>query len=128
MRQPNAPGLWNLLSDGLRHGSALLSQELALLQRETDGNIRAILGLTARFGTVAVLIVAALVSLLVALVKGVAALVGSEIAGAVIVGTPFTVVAGVLTVLGLRRMSRDNLYPRRFERQLEKDVRMARDN
>ena len=128
MRQPNAPGLWILLADGLRHGSALLSQELALLQRETDGNIRAILGLTARFGTVAVLIIAALVPLLVALVKGVAALTGSEIVGPLIVGAPFAVVALVLTVLGLRRMSRDNLYPRRFERQLEKDVRMARHN
>lgn len=126
MRQTTAPGLWPLLADGLRHGSALLSQELTLLQRETDGNIRAILGLTARFGTVAVLIIAALVSVLVALVKGMAALTGSDVAGALIVGAPFAMVALVLMVLGLRRMSRDNLHPRRFERQVEKDAHMAR--
>ncbi len=125
MRQPTAPGLWTLFAEGLRHGSALLSQELTLLQRETDGNIRAILGLTARFGTVAVLVIAALVAFLVALVKGISALTGSEIAGALIVGTPFAMVALVLMVLGLRRMARDNLYPRRFERQMEKDAELV---
>lgn len=126
MRQPTAPDLWTLFAEGLRHGSTLIAQELTLLRRETDGNIRAILGLTARFGTVAVLVIAALVSLLIALVKAIAALTGSDVAGALIVGAPFAAGALILMVLGLRRMSRDNLHPRRFERQVEKDVRMAK--
>lgn len=125
MRQPPAPALWNLLADACRHGDDLVSQELSLLRRETDGNLRAILGLGARFGTVAMLVLAALMSLLVASVKGVAALIGSEIAAALIVGAPFAVAALVLMMLGLRRMSRDNLYPRRFGRQVEKDARMV---
>ncbi|NEU11898.1 phage holin family protein [Methylobacterium sp. BTF04] len=125
MRQPPAPGLRTLLADGLRHGGDLFSQEMTLLRQETDGNIRAILGLTARFGTVAMLVLAALVSLLVALVKTVAALTGSDIIASLIVGTPFAGAAVALMVLGLRRMSRKNLYPRRFERQVEKDVEMV---
>lgn len=125
MRHSSAPGLRTLLADGLRHGGDLVSQELTLLRRETDGNIRAILGLMARFGTVAMLVLAAMVSVLVAVVKAVAALTGSDIAAALIVGAPFAAVAIGLMVLGLRRMSRDNLYPRRFEHQVEKDARLV---
>ena len=50
--------LRSLISEGLRHGGDLVGQELELMRRETDGNIRAILGLIARFGTAIVLVVA----------------------------------------------------------------------
>jgi len=121
------PSLRSLISEGLRHGGDLVGQELELMRRETDGNIRAILGLVARFGTVIVLVVAALVMVFVAVVKGLAALIGSEILAALIVGGPFAAVALLLTVLGLRRMARSNLLPRRFERQVEKDAALVTD-
>jgi hypothetical protein len=119
------PSLARLISEGLRHGGDLVGQELELMRRETDGNIRAILGLVARFGTALTLVVAALVMLFVALVKGIAALIGSEILAALIVGAPFAGIALVLMVLGLRRMNRSNLLPRRFERQVEKDAALV---
>lgn len=121
------PSLRSLISEGLRHGGDLVGRELELMRRETDGNIRAILGLIARFGTALVLVVAALVMLFVALVKGIAALIGSEIVAALIVGGPFAAVALTLTVMGLRRMARSNLLPRRFERQVEKDAALVSD-
>ena len=119
------PSLARLISEGLRHGGDLVGQELELMRRETDGNIGAILGLVARFGTALTLVVAALVMLFVALVKGIAALIGSEILAALIVGAPFGGIALVLMVLGLRRMDRSNLLPRRFERQVEKDAALV---
>ncbi|WP_264046033.1 phage holin family protein [Methylobacterium flocculans] len=119
------PSLRSLISEGLRHGGDLVGQELELMRRETDGNIRAILGLVARFGTALTLVVAALVMLFVALVKGLAALIGSEVLAALIVGTPFAAVALILTVMGTRRMARSNLLPRRFERQVGKDAALV---
>ena len=61
----------------------------------------------------------------VALVKGLAALIGSEVLAALIVGTPFAAVALILTVMGTRRMARSNLLPRRFERQVGKDAALV---
>ncbi|MDB5645204.1 phage holin family protein [Methylobacterium sp.] len=119
--------LRSLISEGLRHGGDLVGQELELMRRETDGNIRAILGLIARFGTAIVLVVAALMMLFVALVKGLAALIGSEILAALIVGSPFAAIALILTTMGLRRMARGNLLPRRFERQVAKDATLVTD-
>jgi hypothetical protein len=119
--------LRSLISEGLRHGGDLVGQELELMRRETDGNIRAILGLIARFGTAIVLVVAALMMLFVALVKGLAALIGSEILAALIVGSPFAAIALILTTMGLRRMARANLLPRRFERQVAKDATLVTD-
>lgn len=119
--------LRRLISEGLRHGGDLVGQELELLRRETDGNIQAILGLLAKFGTALVLVVAALMMLFVALVKGIAALIGSEILAALIVGGPFAIIAIILTVMGMRRMARSNLLPRRFERQVEKDAALVAD-
>ncbi|MCJ2037146.1 phage holin family protein [Methylobacterium sp. J-068] len=124
MGRPTA-SLRTLISEGLRHGGDLVGQELELMRRETDGNIQAILGLVATFGTALVLVVAAMVMLFVALVKGLAALIGSEILAALIVGSPFAAIALVLTTLGLRRMARSNLLPRRFERQVGKDAALV---
>ena len=46
------PSLARLISEGLRHGGDLVGQELELMRRETDGNIRAILGLVALSGRI----------------------------------------------------------------------------
>ncbi|WP_162238632.1 phage holin family protein [Methylobacterium sp. Leaf102] len=113
------------MSDSVRHAADLVGGEFELLRRETDGNIRAILGLIATFGTASLLVLAALMLFVVFLVKAAGALLGSEVAGALVVGGPFALATVVLTVLGIRRMSRDNLAPRRFERQVARDARMA---
>jgi hypothetical protein len=125
MRDPAAKGVGALLSDSVRHAADLVGGEFELLRRETDGNVRAILGLIVTFGTAALLVLAALMLLVVFLVKGIGALLGSEVAGALVVGGPFALATLVLMVLGMRRMSRDNLAPRRFERQVARDARMA---
>ena len=125
MRDPAAKGLGALLGDSVCHAADLVGGEFELLRRETDGNIRAILGLVAAFGTASLLVLAALMLFVVFLVKGLGALLGSEVAGALVVGGPFALAALVLLVLGMRRMSRENLAPRRFERQVARDARMA---
>lgn len=124
-RGPDQRGLGALFGDSVRHAAELVGGEFELLRRETDGNIRTILRLVATFGTAVLLVLAALMLFVVFLVKGIGALLGSEIAGAVIVGGPFAGIALVLTVFGMRRMARDNLAPRRFERQVARDARMA---
>ncbi|SFG89218.1 phage holin family protein [Methylobacterium gossipiicola] len=118
-------GLAGLFGDSVRNAADLLSAEFELLRRETDGNIRAILRLVTILGTAVLLVLAAMMLFVVFLVKGIGALLGSDIAGAVVVGGPFAAVALALTVFGLRRMARKNLLPRRFERQIAEDARMA---
>jgi hypothetical protein len=120
-----ARSLPGLFADSMRNAADLVGGEFELLRRETDGNIRAILRLVATFGTAVLLVLAALMLFVVFLVKGIGALLGSEIAGALVVGGPFAVVALTLTVFGMRRMARKNLLPRRFERQVAEDARMA---
>ncbi|MGU3540246.1 phage holin family protein [Methylobacterium sp. A54F] len=116
-----------LIAEGLRLLAGHLTKELTLASRELDGNLRAVLGLVAKFGGAAIVVICAGFTLLLALVKAVAALIGSEIAASLIVGTPFAAVAILLAVLGFRRATPERLRPRRTERQVARPAGVGPD-
>jgi uncharacterized protein (DUF2062 family) len=66
-----------------------------------------------------------LLLLVLALVKALGALIGSQALAALAVGGGFAAITGIFLVLGLRRMSLDNLAPRRTERQLARDAQLV---
>ncbi|WP_336487371.1 phage holin family protein [Methylobacterium nigriterrae] len=119
-----ALGLGSLIGEALRGAGDLLGKEIRLFQVEVDGNIRALAGLIARFGLAVILLVGGQLLLILALVKALGALIGSEAVAALCVGGLFAAVTGLFLVLGLRRMSLDNLAPRRTELQLARDAEM----
>lgn len=119
------PGTLGLLGEALRAGGDLVGKELKLFQVEADGNIRALVALIARFGFAVILLVGGLLLLVLALVKALGALIGSQALAALAVGGGFAAITGIFLVLGLRRMSLDNLAPRRTERQLARDAQLV---
>ncbi|WP_191970258.1 phage holin family protein [Methylobacterium planeticum] len=119
------PSRWSLLAEALRAGGDLIGKELKLFQVEADGNLRAIAALIARFGFALILLVGGLLLLVLALVRAIGALIGSQALAALGVGGAFAAVTGIFLVLGLRRMSLDNLAPRRTERQLTRDAELV---
>lgn len=114
-----------LLLDAVRDGGRLVGRTLELARVETDGNIRALAGLAAKVLAIAVLVVSAFLVFLDAAVKMLAALIGSEAIGALIVAVPFLGVAAILGLMGLRRVALHNLEPWRSMREAERIAALA---
>ena len=114
-----------LLVDSVREAARLTARTLELARVETDGNIRALAGLAAKVLAIAVLVVSAFFVFLDAAVKLLAALIGSEALGAVIVAAPFLGVAAILGLMGARRIALHNLEPWRTMREAERIVRLS---
>lgn len=123
MSERTPESLLTLLGDALRLGGEHLSQTLRLAGAETTGNIRAILGLVTLVGTALLFVIVSFFLVLVAIVKALAVVIGSEALAAVIVATPFALAALVMLWIGLRWMALENLEPQRTQRQLAKDAR-----
>lgn len=113
-----------LLVDAVREAARLTARTLELARVETDGNIRALAGLAAKVLAIAVLVVSAFFVFLDAAVKLLAALIGSEALGAVIVAAPFLGAAAILGLMGARRIALHNLEPWRTMREAERIVRL----
>lgn len=114
-----------LLVDAVREAARLTARTLELARVETDGNIRALAGLAAKVLAIAVLVVSAFFVFLDAAVKLLAALIGSEALGAVIVAAPFLGVAAILGLMGARRIALHNLEPWRTMREAERIARLS---
>lgn len=112
-----------LIGQALRLGSEHLKQTLTLARIETTGNIRAILGLVTLIGTAILFVIVSFFLLLIAVVKALAVVIGSEALAAAIVATPFVLASLTMLWIGLRWMALENLEPKRTERQLAKDAR-----
>ncbi|GJD96872.1 phage holin family protein [Methylobacterium iners] len=104
MRIDSTDGTLRLLATALRQASEHLVKTLTLVHIEVDGNIRALMGLLALLATCVLLLLAALFLFLGAIVKALAALIGSEAWAALIVAAPFVLAAAVLMHLAVRRM------------------------
>ncbi|WP_375408261.1 phage holin family protein, partial [uncultured Methylobacterium sp.] len=111
-----------LIGQALRLGSEHLQQTLALARIETTGNIRAILGLVTLIGTAVLFVIVSVFLLLIAVVKALAVVIGSEALAAAIVAAPFVLASLTMLWIGLRWMALENLEPKRTERQLAKDA------
>lgn len=122
MRQ-TPDGTLALLIAALREGTAHVEALLTLARMEVDGNFRAIVSLIAIVGTIPVLLIVTFFLGLDAVVKLLAVPFGAEAPAALIVATPFLVIALGLGWMGARRMALSNLEPWRTWRQVKRDVR-----
>ncbi|WP_375455326.1 phage holin family protein [uncultured Methylobacterium sp.] len=112
-----------LVVGALRASRELAGRTLALARTEIEGNLRALVGLLALLGAIVVLLVSAFFVFLDALVKALAVLIGSEVVAAALVASPFTVVAGILTMVGVRRIARVTALPERTLGRVRADAR-----
>ncbi|ACL62335.1 phage holin family protein [Methylobacterium nodulans] len=93
-----------LLLDAVQQASDLATKQFALLKAELDEISRTARILCSSFGGGAVFLFCGAFLLLVAAVKFLAWLTGSEVLGAVIVATPFIIIAAGLGYWGLSKM------------------------
>ncbi|WP_238314330.1 phage holin family protein [Methylobacterium crusticola] len=93
-----------LLVQAVQQATDLATKQLYLLQLEIDGIARTVGLLCSSFGGALVMVCCGGFMFLVALVKLLAWLTGSEGLAAVIVAAPFVVAAAGLAAWGLRRM------------------------
>lgn len=94
-----------LMLAAIREASTHLSMLLRLARTEIRGNLRALVALGVLFGGAVVLVLASLVLLLLALRDALATLIGNQPLAALIVALPFVVIAAILTLIGLQKMS-----------------------
>ena len=118
-------GTLALLVAALRQGAAHVETLLTLARTEVDGNVRTLVSLVAIVGTIPILLIVTFFLGLDAVVKLLTVLLGSEAPAALIVATPFLIVALGLGWIGARRMALSNLEPWRTWREVKRDVRQV---
>lgn len=94
-----------LMLGAIREASTHLGMLLRLARTEIRGNLRALAALVALFGGALLLVLTSLVLLLLALRDALAALIGSEALAALIVALPFVVIAAILVLMSLQKLS-----------------------
>ncbi|MBK3397562.1 phage holin family protein [Methylobacterium sp. IF7SW-B2] len=93
-----------LVAEAVRLASNLAVKEITLFSSEVDRIARVVSTWTLWGGLIVLLACVSGFLLLMALVKGLGALIGSEAIAAVIGAAPFVLAAVLLTVWGLRKM------------------------
>jgi hypothetical protein len=93
-----------LVAEAVRLASALAVKEITLFSGEVDRIARVVSGWTLWGGTIVLLACVSGFLLLMAAVKGLGTLLGSEALAAVIGAAPFALAAALLTRWGLRKM------------------------
>ncbi|WP_171070199.1 phage holin family protein [Methylobacterium terricola] len=93
-----------LVAEAVRLASSLAVKEITLFSGEVDRIVRVVSAYTLWGGTIVLLACVSGFLLLMALVKGLGGLIGSEAVAAVIGAAPFAAAAVLLTVWGLRKM------------------------
>jgi hypothetical protein len=124
MVEPGVRGIPALVGDVIREFRDLVGSEITLFRTEmAQGVHRLSLGLSIML-MAAVFAIAGLFTLLLALVKGVAALVQSDALAALIVGGIFLLLALGLGLFGRSKASLSTLEPTRTERQIKQDAQI----
>ncbi|TGD94958.1 phage holin family protein [Methylobacterium nonmethylotrophicum] len=93
-----------MIAEAVRLASELAVKEIALFSGEVDRLARTVSAWALGIGTVVLLACVSGFLLLMAVVKGLGTLIGSEPLAAVIGAAPFVVAAALLTRWGLRSM------------------------
>ncbi|MCJ2079297.1 phage holin family protein [Methylobacterium sp. E-016] len=126
---PTSPhGIPSLLAEALRGAGDVVRGEIALFRQETTDSLRSVvIGLAAMAGAAVFAIVGFLV-LVDALMKWLAAVVGSEALSALIVRVVFLVLGIVLVLTARSRFSLNGLMPTRTGRQLRQDTTVIKEH
>ncbi|TXN64047.1 phage holin family protein [Methylobacterium sp. WL6] len=118
----------SLLAEALRGAGDVVRGEIALFRQEITDSLRSVvIGLAAMAGAAVFAIVGFLV-LVDALMKWLAAVVGSEALSALIVGVVFLVLGVVLALTARSRFSLNGLMPTRTGRQLRQDATVIKEH
>lgn len=104
MRSERQVSTIRLVIEAVRLASTLAVKEITLFSDEVDRIVRIVSGWTLWGGAILLFACVSGFLLLMALVKGLAALIGSEAVAAVIGAAPFALAAVLLTWWGLRKM------------------------
>ena len=124
MADPQPRSIPSLVGNAIRETQELVSKEIALFRTEMGEGVQQLgLGLSL-FIASAVFALTGLLVLILALVKGLAVLLGSEALAALIVGAIFAVIAVGLALWGRSKTSLSGLEPTRTEQQLREDTRI----
>ena len=110
-----------LVGDAIGQTQILLAKHLALFQAEVGSAVGQVARPLILFLMAALFVLIGLFVLLVAIVKGLGLLLGSEAVAALIVGGAFAAVTLGLFAFGYRLMCLSNLEPMRTRRQLARD-------
>lgn len=127
MSEPS-PSTPSLIGDALREATDLVKREIDLFRAETAGNLGPLIAGVGLLAAAALFAVIALIMPILALVKWLAVVLGSEALARLIVGGAFILVAIVLAFWGRSKMSISGLEPRRTERQVRQDLEMTREH
>lgn len=122
MTEPRPRTIPNLVRDAIRETRDLISSEIALLRAEMTGSLQHLSRALSLFIAAGVFVLAGLVVLILALVKGLAVLLHSDALSALVVGGVFAAIAVALALLGRSKASLSGLEPSRTERQVRQDV------
>lgn len=128
MAQPSEPNISQLLANALRDAQDLLKKQIDLFRTEFGDSIQKLTFALAFLILAAILVIAGLMVLLVALVKGFALVLGSEVLAALIVGGVLMLIAIVLVLIGHNKMKLQGLAPDRTIRELKQDAEVVEEH
>lgn len=111
-----------LLANALREAQDLIAKQIDLLRAEVGDGIHKLTLALVLVIAAAILVVIGLMVFVVALVKGLAVMLGSEVLAALIVGGGFLLVAIGLALWGHSKMSLRNLAPDQTLHALKQDA------
>lgn len=111
-----------LLANALREAQDLIAKQIDLLRAEVGDGIHKLALALVLVIAAAILVVIGLMVFVVALVKGLAVMLGSEVLAALIVGGGFLLVAIGLALWGHSKMSLRNLAPDQTLHALKQDA------
>jgi hypothetical protein len=125
--QNDIKSLRELINSGLHQASVLLSNELALARAEIKDKISQLGRGAAMIIAGAVLLMPALTLILLAIATGVMALGLSPGVSYLVTGVGAAILAGLLTMVGLGRLSGEQLKPKAMIHELRRDGEALRE-
>lgn len=122
MVRPETRSIPTLVGDALRDTKELVSKEIALFRTEMGAGLDNLARALGLFIAAGVFVLTALMVLILALVKGLAALLNSDALAALIVGGVFAIIAVGLALWARSKVSLSGLEPTHTEHQLKQDA------
>lgn len=122
--RPSTPGL---VADAIAHLTRLVETEIRLVRTELSEKISDAIRAVVMLVAAAVLLVAALVLILQGLVYLLVFFGVQPFVAAFIVGIVVAAIAGIVVWIALRRLTAENLKPKRSMTQINRDAHVIKD-